>query len=73
MTKEMESEVQYMCNLSDWVENKGIEKGRTEGNLSATIRYYRKGYLTLNQAASELGLTVDEFTNKMNSFQSASM
>ena len=52
---------------------KGLAEGRAEGDLSATIRYYRKGYLTLNQAASELGLTVDEFTNKMNSFQSAAM
>ena len=45
-------------------------KGRAEGNLGATIRYYQKGYLTLNQAASELGLTVDEFINKMKCFQS---
>ena len=28
MTKKMESEVEYMCNLSDGVEQKGIEKGK---------------------------------------------
>ena len=31
MTEKMEAEVKYMCNLSDGVEQKGIEKGLKQG------------------------------------------
>ena len=33
MTEELESEVQYMCNLSTAIENKGRAEGRTEGRV----------------------------------------
>ena len=34
MTRELESEVSLMCNLSKGVEEKGIEKGRQEGIIA---------------------------------------
>lgn len=78
MTAEMESEVQSMCNLSTAIENKGIKKGLERGleqgleqgidigELRATVKYYKKGKLTLEEAAEDLNMTVEEFTEKMN-------
>ena len=73
MTKEMESEVQHMCNLSDWVENKGIVKGIDIGNLDATIRYYKRGRISLKEAADDLNLTVDQFKEKLNQYEYATV
>ncbi len=76
MTKEMEEEVHLMCNLSSAIERKGIAigeaRGRAEGraegvdigDFEATVRYYRKGRVTAEEAASDLGMTVDEFLEK---------
>ena len=78
MTAEMESEGQSMCNLSTAIENKGIKKGLERGleqgleqgidigELRATVKYYKKGKLTLEEAAEDLNMTVEEFTEKMN-------
>ena len=65
MTAEMESEVQRMCNLSTAIENKGIEQGIDIGELRATVKYYKKGKLTLEEAAGDLNMTVEEFKEKM--------
>ncbi len=37
MTQTLENEVSLMCNLSKGVEEKGIEKGRQEGIISALV------------------------------------
>ena len=60
MTKEMEEEVHLMCNLSSAIERKGEAKGKFE----TTVRYYRNGIITAEYAASDLGMTVDEFLGK---------
>jgi len=41
MTEKMEGEVEEMCNLSDEVEQKGIEKGLQRG-LQSSVRVLRK-------------------------------
>ncbi len=51
-----------MCNLSTVIENKGIDIGE----LRATVKYYKKGKLTLEEAAGDLNMTVEEFIAKMN-------
>ena len=61
MTAEMEREVQSMCNLSTAIENRGIDIGE----LRTTVKYYRKGKLTLEEAAGDLNMTVEEFKEKM--------
>ncbi len=61
-----------MCNLSSAIERKGIAigeaRGRAEGeargDFKATVRYYRRGMLTAGDAASDLGMSVDEFLEK---------
>lgn len=39
MTMELEQEVEEMCNLSDYVEEKGIRKGEKKGELNIIILY----------------------------------
>ena len=81
MTKEMEEEVHNMCNLSSAIEREGIAigeargeargevKGRAEGNFEATARYFRRGVITAEEAASDLGMTVAEFLEKVSRYE----
>lgn len=59
-----------MCNLSSVIENKSRDEGIIFGELKTTVKYYRKGKLTLEEAAKDLNMTVEEFTEKMNQFPS---
>ena len=42
-----------MCNLSDYIEEKGIQQG--------ILRGIEQGIITAEKAAGEVGVTVDEF------------
>lgn len=70
MTAELESEVQRMCNLGTAIENKARDEGIVEGidigELRTTVKYYKKGKITIEEAAADLNMTVEEFTEKMN-------
>ena len=63
MTEKMEEEVAYMCNLSDGVENKGIQKGIKIGieqeNLRAIRRKLEKNK-SIEQIADELELSIED-------------
>lgn len=54
-----------MCNLSTAIERRGIatgrSEGRSEGRLETTVMYFRKGRITLDEAASDLNMTPEEF------------
>lgn len=65
---DLESEVQRMCNLSSVIENKARDEGIEFGELKTTVKYYRKGKLTIEEAAKDLNITVEEFTEKVNQF-----
>ena len=43
----------------------GEEKGITQGEASATFKYVQKGMLTIEEGASELGMTPEEFKESM--------
>lgn len=62
MTKKMESEVEYMCNLSDGVEQKGIEKGK----LSTLCDLVRDNLITIKEAAKRADMTIEEFEIELN-------
>ncbi len=64
MTEKLEAEVEYMCNLSDGVEQKGIEKG-TFITLCGLVQ---DNLLTVEEAAKRIDMTVEEFLNKMKEF-----
>ena len=57
-----------MCNLSSVIENKSRDEGIKFGELKTTVKYYRKGKLTIEEAAEDLNITVEEFTEKVNRF-----
>ena len=66
MTAELESEVQRMCNLGTAIENKARDEGIDIGELRTTVKYYKKGKITIEEAAADLNMTVEEFKEKMN-------
>ena len=72
MTEKLEAEVEHMCNLSDGVEQKGIQKGIEigieQGIETALYGLVRDNLLTAELAAKRLDITVEEFQIKMESF-----
>ena len=66
MTKKMESEVEYMCNLSEGVEQKGIEKGIEKGRISTLCDLVRDNLITIKEAAKRADMTIEEFEIELN-------
>ena len=66
----------FIDRMLDEAKNSGLAEGRAEGHaegidfgkLETTILYYRKGRISLEEAASDLGISTDEFIEKMNRF-----
>ena len=44
------------------LEDKGVDLGK----LETTVKYVRKGRVSIEEAAQDLNMTVEEFTEKMN-------
>ncbi len=65
MTEKLEEEVEYMCNLSDGVEQKGIEKGIEigieQGKLTTLKDLVYDNVLSVEEAARRMNITVEEF------------
>lgn len=68
MTKQIDEEVLDMCNLGMAVQLRGEEKGRAEGIVEGAIKtlvdLFKKGILTLAQAAEEANMSPEEFQNR---------
>ena len=72
MTKQIDEEVLDMCNLGMAVQlrgeergiAKGMEIGRVEGAIKMLIDLFKKGILTLAQAAEEANMSPEEFQNR---------
>ena len=60
--KKLEREVEYMCNLSDGVEQKGIEKGK----MSTLCDLVRDTLITIEETAKRADMTIDEFEIELN-------
>jgi len=58
---EMKGGIRDMCNLSERIEQQGIEQG-IEQSLYSLVK---KGLLKIEDAAKEINVTVEEFANKM--------
>ncbi len=73
MTTESDVEVENMCNLGDAIERKGIsfgwklgkEEGLGLGTFDTTVKYYRKGRITAEEAAFDLNMPLSEFLEKI--------
>ena len=58
--------VEHMCNLSDGVEQKGIEKGIEKGTLITLCSLVRDNLLEIEEAAKRANMTVAEFREELN-------
>lgn len=58
---EVKEALKTMCGLGESLENKGKE----EGALKTLVSLVKKGLLAIEEAADELGVTVEEFQKKM--------
>ena len=45
--------------------NESILEGIDIGDLRTTVKYYKKGKITLEEAAEDLNMTVEEFKEKI--------
>jgi len=61
MTEKMEEEVKHMCNLSDGVEQRGIQKGIQQGIQLTLCELVRDNLLSLEEAAKRAGVSIEEF------------
>lgn len=52
--------------------NESILEGIDIGDLRTTVKYYKKGKITLEEAAEDLNMTVEEFKEKIQRKNSAS-
>ena len=57
MNEELEREVLVMCNLSQGVKAEGI----SIGEMRMLVKQVRKGRVTIEEAAEDAGMTVEEF------------
>ena len=55
-----------MCKQMEDLRNESILEGIDIGDLRTTVNYYKKGKITLEEAAEDLNMTVEEFKEKMN-------
>ncbi len=59
-------EVINMCKGLEGYGKKEREEGRAEGALTTLVELVQKGLLTIEDAAEQIGITLDEFQQKMN-------
>ena len=77
MTKEIETEVHEMCNLSEAIASANLEKGRdlgraegmADGIILANISMVADNLLTVEKAAERSGVSVEEFLRKKEELQ----
>ena len=50
-----------MCKQMEDLRNESILEGIDIGDLRTTVKYYKKGKITLEEAAEDLNMTVEEF------------
>ena len=69
MSQQLEMEVAAMCNLSDIVEERGIEIGKAQGieqgRLETIYDLVQSGFLTLEQGAEKLDISVEKLRADM--------
>ena len=61
MNEDLEREVLVMCNLSQGVKAEGREEGISIGEMRMLVKQVRRGRVTIEEAAEDAGMTVEEF------------
>ena len=65
MEESFRKDVSVMCNLSQGIEEKGINKGIKEGTLLTLISLVKDNLLSIDIAAKRMNMTEQEFKEKM--------
>lgn len=65
MSSSLESEVCRMCNLSDIIEEKGIEKGMEKGKLTTIYDFVQSGMIAPEAGAEKLNISVGQLKDDM--------
>ena len=65
MDEDMKGAWRTMCNLSDLIEERGIEKGIERGQLTLLSRLIDSEKLTKEEAAAMMNMTVEELEGEM--------
>lgn len=68
-TVELEGGLAKMCNLSDYIEERGIEKGIEKGYLQALFSLVQDDLLSVEIAAEKAKLTLEEFKGMYRKYQ----
>ena len=61
LNEELEREVTVMCNLSQGIKAEGREEGIGIGEMRMLMKQVRKGRVTIEEAAEDAGMTVEQF------------
>lgn len=64
--KEDPKGVEEMCKIMEELRDESYTKGYTNGEFKTTVKYYKRGTISIEQAAADVGMTVGEFEKKMN-------
>lgn len=64
--KNAEGGIHYMSDAINTIVVKETKKVRDETEFETTVKYVRKGRVSIEEAAQDLNMTVEEFTEKMN-------
>ena len=54
-----------MCNLSEAIEERGIERGIEQGKIFATYDFIQSGMITPEAGAEKLGISVEQLKEDM--------
>lgn len=57
-----------MCNLSEAIEEKGIEKGMEKGQYLQLYELIQSNDITLERAAEKKNITVEKFQEKLKEY-----
>jgi predicted transposase/invertase (TIGR01784 family) len=60
-----EKQLHDEANAINGSRREGLVEGRAEGNLEAIVRYVKRGRLSLEEAAEDAGMTVEDFEKFM--------
>lgn len=68
LTTDMERSFDHMCNLSEAIEEQGIQKGIQKGEIKALSKLVNDGTLSVEQAALTAKITVVQFYEKVQEY-----
>lgn len=68
MSDDFERRLHLMCNLSEAIEEKGIEKGMEKGQYLQLYELIQSNDITLERAAEKKNITVEKFQEKLKEY-----